>query len=92
MLIFGSWAARQADEAGAVPHDVNVLVVGAGVPWAEAYEAADRAQARLSLPVNPIRTPVQWADAGDPLSSQIRSSPTLIVIAGEDVHGMLAVR
>lgn len=93
VLIFGSWAARHAGEAGAVPHDVDVLLVGDGVARAEVYEAADRAQARLGLPVNPtIRTPAQWSDPGDPLSAQIRSSPRLTVLGGEDVDGSLAAR
>lgn len=91
VLIFGSWAARHAGEPGAVPHDVDVLVVGEGLERAEVYEAADRAQARLGLPVNPaIRTPAQWGDPGDPLSAQIRSSPRLTVIGGEDADGTLA--
>ncbi|MFZ1282888.1 MAG: ArsR family transcriptional regulator [Propionicimonas sp.] len=53
VIIFGSWAARHAGEAGATPHDIDVLVVGEGVARADVYEAADRAQARLGLPVNP---------------------------------------
>ena len=53
VMIFGSWAARHADEVGATPHDIDVLVIGEGVARADIYEAADRAQARLGLPVNP---------------------------------------
>ena len=93
VLIFGSWAARHAGKAGAVPHDVDVLVVGEGVARADVYEAADRAQERLGLPVNPtIRTPAQWTDPGDPLSAQIRSAPRLTVLGREDVDGTLAAR
>ncbi|MFT4109622.1 ArsR family transcriptional regulator [Propionicimonas sp.] len=93
VLIFGSWAARHAGRAGAVPHDVDVLVVGEGVARADVYEAADRAQGRLGLPVNPaIRTPAQWTDPDDPLSAQIRSSPRLTVLGEEDVDGTLAAR
>lgn len=93
VMIFGSWAARHAGQAGAVPHDVDVLVVGEGVARADVYQAADRAQGRLGLPVNPtIRTPVQWTDPNDPLSAQIRSSPRLTVLGREDVDGTLAAR
>jgi predicted nucleotidyltransferase len=93
VIIFGSWAARHAGEAGATPHDIDVLVVGEGVARADVYEAGDRAQARLGLPVNPtIRSNAQWADPNDPLSSQIRSAPTLTVISEEDVNGTLAAR
>lgn len=93
VLIFGSWAARHAGEAGTVPRDVDVLVVGEGVARAEVYQAADRAQDRLGLPVNPtIRTPAQWADGSDPLSAQIRSSPRLTVFGREGVDGTLAAR
>lgn len=93
VVIFGSWAARHAGQTGAAPHDVDVLVVGEGVARADVYEAADRAQGRLGLPVNPtIRTPAQWADPGDPLSAQIRSSPRLTVLGEEDVDGTLAAR
>ena len=93
VMIFGSWAARHAGETGATPQDIDVLVVGEGVARADVYEAADRAQARLGLPVNPtIRTGAQWADIDDPLSSQIRSSSTLTVIGEKDVDGTLSVR
>lgn len=91
VLLFGSWAARHAGEAGPVPHDVDVLVVGEGIARADVYEAADRAQDRLGLPVNPtIRTRAQWADESDPLSAQIRSSPRLTVSGGEGDDGSLA--
>jgi DNA-binding transcriptional ArsR family regulator len=93
VLIYGSWAARHAGQAGAAPRDVDVLVLGEGVVRGDVYEAADRAQARLGLPVNPtIRTSAQWADPGDALSSQIRSSPTLTVVGEESADGTLAAR
>jgi hypothetical protein len=91
VLIYGSWAARHAGQTGAAPHDVDVLVVGEGVARGDVYEAADRAQARLGLPVNPTtRTTAQWVDPGDALSSQIRSSPTLTIVGEENVDGTLA--
>lgn len=93
VVIFGSWAARHAGESGALPHDVDVLVIGEDIARADVYEAADRAQARLGLPVNPtIRSNAQWADANDPLSAQIRSSPMLTVVGEEVGNGSLAAR
>ncbi|MGH9249047.1 MAG: hypothetical protein ACRD0W_05980, partial [Acidimicrobiales bacterium] len=41
VLIFGSWAARYAGEAGPPPHDIDVLVIGR-VDRADLYDAADR--------------------------------------------------
>ena len=56
-----------------------MLVVGA-VDRAEVYDAADRAQKRLGMQVNPvIRTPQQWAEDADSLVVQIKASPTLDV-------------
>lgn len=74
VFIFGSWAARYGGEAGPPPNDVDVLVVG-DVDRSDVYEAADRAQSRLGLEVNPVlRTDVQWALANDALVAQIQSS------------------
>lgn len=74
VVIFGSWAARYAGEAGPPPHDVDVLVVGE-VDRADVYEAADRASARLGVEVNPVvRSVRQWADPEDALVKQIRAS------------------
>lgn len=71
--------------AGPAPHDVDVLVVGA-VDRANAYDAADRAQHRLAMQVNPvIRTPEQWAEDADSLVVQIKASPTLDVTAERKV-------
>ena len=53
VLIFGSWAARYLQWPGPPAHDLDVLVVGR--PTREAvYDAADRAQQRLAMPVNPV--------------------------------------
>lgn len=86
VLIFGSWAARYHQQPGPPPHDLDVLVVGE--PARDAvYDAADRAQQRLGLPVNPvIRSAVAWRDEADPLLRQIRSSPYLEILAPDDVQ------
>jgi hypothetical protein len=62
--IYGSWAARRAGVTGPAPDDVDVMVVG-DVPRREMYEAAERAEQRLGLPVNPVlRSQERWvADA-----------------------------
>jgi len=79
VVIYGSWAERYHGAPGLPPNDVDVLVVGA-VDRADVYDAADRAQNRLGMQVNPvIRTPQQWAEDADSLVVQIKASPTLDV-------------
>jgi len=79
VLIYGSWAARYHGTPGPPPNDVDVLVVG-DVDRADVYDAADRAQIRLGMQVNPvIRTPAQWADDADSLVQQIKASATVDV-------------
>jgi predicted nucleotidyltransferase len=80
VLIFGSWAARYHQQHGPPPHDLDVLVVGQPTRQA-VYDAADRAQQRLRMPVNPvIRTADAWGQAVDPLVRQIQSSPLVTVL------------
>ena len=72
-------SARYHGTPGPPPNDVDVLVVGI-LERADLYDAADRAQARLGMQVNPvIRTPQQWADEADSLILQIKTSPTVDV-------------
>lgn len=74
VVIFGSWAARYAGEPGPPPHDIDVLVVGK-VDRADLYDAADRANARLGIEVNPVvRTAEDWRDPSDALVAQIKAS------------------
>lgn len=84
VMIFGSWAARYHQQAGPPPRDLDVLVIG--TPEREAvYDAADRAERRLSTPVNPVvRTPAAWHEQADPLVRQIRSAPFLVVLASDE--------
>jgi DNA-binding Lrp family transcriptional regulator len=90
VLIFGSWAARYHQRPGKPPHDLDVLVVG--VPSREdVYAAADRAQQRLGMPVNPvIRSEEAWRLASDPLARQIQSSPLVNVLI-PDGNGTSAI-
>ncbi len=77
VLIFGSWAARQLGQAGPVPQDIDVLVVG-DAERSAVYAAADRAQERLGLPVNPVLVSLRrWVDAADALIRQIRANPVI---------------
>jgi DNA-binding transcriptional ArsR family regulator len=87
VLIFGSWAARYAGESGPAPHDLDVLVVGE--PTRESvYDAADRAQQRVGMPVNPvIRTAGAWHAAEDPLVKQIKASPSVTVLEPAEIAG-----
>ena len=85
VLIYGSWAARYHGTPGPPPNDVDVLVVG-DVDRADVYDAADRAQVRLGMQVNPvIRTPEQWADDADSLVLQIKASATVDVTSEPSV-------
>jgi predicted nucleotidyltransferase len=80
VLIFGSWAARYRQRHGPPPHDLDVLVVGQPTRQA-VYDAADRAQQRLGMPVNPVvRTTDAWRQAADPLIQQIQSGPLVTVL------------
>lgn len=79
VLIYGSWAQRHSGVPGAPPNDVDVLVVGSPAR-AAVYEAADRAQDRLGMQVNPlVRTAQQWDDDADPLVVQIKAASVLDV-------------
>jgi len=83
VAIYGSWAARYEGVVGRPPNDVDVLVVG-DASRRDSYEAAERAEQRLGLPVNPVLCSVaRWLAAADPLIQQIRSAP-LVWVAGEE--------
>ncbi|MFF5208434.1 MarR family transcriptional regulator [Streptosporangium sp. NPDC000396] len=74
--IYGSWAARYANQAGPLPRDVDVLVVGSA-DEDELYDAARAAERVLSREVNISRiSPASWAaDQGDPFVASLRSKP-----------------
>jgi hypothetical protein len=76
VIVFGSWAARYHGEPGPLPADIDVLVVG-DVARADVYAAAERAEARLGMPVNPVlRNAAAWDDpTGDPLLTEIHARP-----------------
>jgi predicted nucleotidyltransferase len=77
VIVFGSWAARYHGEGGPQPADIDVLLVGDELDRTAAYAAAERAEARLSRPVNPVlRQSHLWAaPAGDALLLEIQARP-----------------
>ena len=89
VLLFGSWAARYRGEPGPPPNDVDVLVVGPA-KRAAVYAAADRAQARLVLPVNPVLASARrWGEASDALMRQIKASASVLLHTTDDGEGTL---
>jgi predicted nucleotidyltransferase len=82
VIVFGSWAARYHGEAGPMPADIDVLVVGKKSNRAAAYAAAERAEARLRMPVNPVLRSVQaWNEPeGDALVTEIQARPYVEVL------------
>lgn len=67
VVIYGSWARRYAGEVGREPADIDVMVIGS--PDRDTvYQAAERSEARLQMPVNPtVRSMVAWQEGSDPL-------------------------
>jgi len=89
VAIFGSWAARYEGVTGPAPNDVDVLVIG-DTSRSDMYEAAERAEERLGLPVNPVLCSRQrWLAAADPLIQQVRSAPLVWIIGEEPKDGDL---
>lgn len=76
VLIFGSWAARYSGHPGPPPNDIDVLVIGQP-RRTDLFDAADRAQQRLGIPVNPEQaTSAQWSDPDDwVLLTEIKQRP-----------------
>jgi predicted nucleotidyltransferase len=76
-FIHGSWAARYRGEAGPVPKDVDVLVVGTA-DQDDLDGVAQQAQRRLGRPVNIRRVrPASWRrpDPDDPFLQSVRERP-----------------
>lgn len=79
VVIFGSWAARHAGEAGPPPGDVDVLVVGSP-DRDEVFEAAQRAAGRLGREVNAtVVSAGRWAEAAEPFLKEVKRRPLLRV-------------
>jgi predicted nucleotidyltransferase len=81
VLIYGSWAARYHGEPGPPPRDIDVLVVGDQVDRALMYDAADRAERRIGVPVHPVVVSAAAFEAREtPLVREIAASPVLVVL------------
>jgi len=85
VVVFGSWAARYHGEPGASPADIDVLLVGDGLARSAVYAAAERAEARLRIPVNPVLRPSgSWDDPeGDALVTEIQARPYVEVTGSQ---------
>lgn len=84
LAIFGSWAARFAGQPGDAPADIDVLVIGDDISRDDLYSAAERAEATLGRPVNPvIRSNAAWTVPGeDALLDEITRHPLVEVMSG----------
>lgn len=83
--IFGSWAARYLGEAGPVPGDVDVLVIGT-VDRDAVYDAADRAAKRLRREVNPTVVSAQrWQTGEEPFLRQVRARPLVPLLSQSEL-------
>lgn len=82
--IYGSWAARYAQQPGPVPGDIDVLVVGTADLDA-LDEVAQAATGRLGREVSIRRVRPQVWDAADadPFKATVTSRPMVALIGGE---------
>jgi predicted nucleotidyltransferase len=80
VLIFGSWAARHNGRPGRPPADIDVLVVGS--PNRDhVYDSAERAEARLRMPVDPVVVSRQrWDEGSGLLVREVQASDRMLVI------------
>jgi DNA-binding transcriptional ArsR family regulator len=79
--IYGSWAARYMNEPGAVPRDIDVLIVG-DADEDELFDAAKAAEAILGREVNVSRISAHtWStDHGNSFLKSLRSKPLVRLI------------
>jgi DNA-binding transcriptional ArsR family regulator len=82
--VYGSWAARYSGEAGPIPHDLDVLVIG-DADEDELDEAARAAEARLGREVNIRRISARrWRTGNDPFLESVRSRPLIAIDIDEE--------
>ncbi len=82
-FIFGS-IAKESDRAGS---DVDLLVLGDDLAYADVYTALQGAEARLARSVNPkVMSPAEWKQkrARDSFAARVAAQPKLFVIGSED--------
>ncbi|MEU8140755.1 hypothetical protein [Nonomuraea sp. NPDC048901] len=83
--IYGSWAARHANQPGPPPQDVDVLIVGSA-DEDELYDAARTAERALGREVNITRiSSTSWtSDRPEPFMASLRGKPLHPLIQKED--------
>lgn len=83
--IYGSWAARHANQPGPPPQDVDVLIVGSA-DEDELYDAARTAERILGREVNITRlSSASWiSNTPDPFMASLRGRPLHPLIQEED--------
>ncbi len=75
VVVYGSWAARAAGEAGPAPRDLDVLVVGSPSRIA-VHRVADELSERLGIPVQvAFATPEEWDAAKVGVLAEIQARP-----------------
>ena len=80
VVIYGSWAARNAGVPGRLPDDIDVLIIGS-VDRDDVFEAAERATARIGVPVSAQRVSQHaWEERSDAFLRAILESTTLEVM------------
>lgn len=72
--IFGSWAARYSGISGAIPNDINVLIVGT-TSLESLDEASGRAEKALMREVNVRRVSAKEWSEGSPFIATIKKNP-----------------
>ncbi|MCU0278164.1 MAG: helix-turn-helix domain-containing protein [Candidatus Nanopelagicales bacterium] len=78
-FVYGSYAARMLGDAGPVPHDIDVMVLGE--PDVDAvYEACTRVEAGVHRPVNPTILTYEEFAASSGFLDDVRSGPAVVVI------------
>ena len=79
--VYGSWAARYAQQAGPVPADIDVLVIGTADPD-DLDAIAEVARQRLGREVNIRRVrPSAWdAAETDPFKATVTSRPMIALV------------
>jgi predicted nucleotidyltransferase len=83
VILFGSWAARYAGEAGRAPNDIDVLVLGEADRDA-VDDAADRAEREIGLPVQAtVRSLDQWRRARESFITEVKQRPLVPVLVDE---------
>lgn len=83
-FIYGSWAARYTGESGAVPRDIDVLVVG--TPDRRVLDRVmDAAEQRLRREVNVRRvSPETWSADSGSFKQTMLDRPTVALIGDHD--------